>query len=106
MRDRWSWSVISAMVLAGFLVTAQQGDPPMPPPGNPNHEEPLPGAFCAPPGVQPYPAHDCSCMPKCMEPHGEDEDGNQIVYPPTREEDPKCRAYCHKKFCTCPSDCV
>lgn len=76
-------------------------NPPMPPPGNPDHVEPLPGQVCrhAGPGVDE--GHACACEPQCME--GRDEEGRATVV--RVEDNAKCRAACHTKHCGCVSSC-
>lgn len=76
---------------------AQQGGPPMPPSGNPDHQEPAPGASChhAREG-SPDSGHDCACHRECKE----NDDGTL-----SEVEDSQCRAWCFKDRCACPTAC-
>lgn len=85
-----------AFVAALLLALAQTPAPPMPPEGNPGHQEPAPGAFCA--HNDPNPAHACSCQRECVP--SEDADGKQTI---EVKEDAKCRAFCFKDHCHCPA---
>ena len=94
MKAVWmSWALVISLGL--FNLVAQEI--PMPPPGNPDHIPPGPGQFCAHTGGA---AHECACQAKCVT--SEDEQGNEVTY---RQEDPKCRSYCFKTHCHCPSPC-
>jgi hypothetical protein len=73
---------------------AQQQVPPMPPPGNPDHQAPEKRAFCS---RSKDAAHTCKCHAKCIV----DDKGNVTGV----EEDPKCRAWCFRDHCRCPADC-
>jgi hypothetical protein len=78
-------------------------EPSMPPPGNPNHEEPLPGMSCVHEGPGVPATHACVCHATCMEnrgPNGEPDGTFSKV-----EDNVKCRAACHKTHCACKSDC-
>ena len=81
----------------GALMAQAQGqspvEPSMPPPGNPDHAEPPPGAFCS---RSPKPEHSCKCHATCVE----NEDGTIAI----QEDGAHCRAYCYKKACHCPVD--
>ena len=79
-----------------FVVIALAQVPPMPPPGNPGHQEPPPGAFCQHPSVDPDPAHACECQKACQM----NEDGSVTII-----EDRNCRAWCFKRHCHCPHLC-
>lgn len=81
---------------------ALQG-PPMPPPGNPNHDEPAPGAFCHMAGETPDPGHDCACEKKCVS--GTDADGHDDGTLVEVEDNVRCRAACHKRHCNCQTAC-
>jgi len=101
-----------AVQLAGALIAQVPPNPavppgphvPMPPPGNPNHEQPTEGNACRAPGATPDPFHDCACEPRCMD--GTDEFGQPDGTMYRTEDTSKCRAACHPKFCLCPNPCA
>jgi hypothetical protein len=99
---------LSALVV--MLALAAQDRPipdPMPPPGNPNHEDIAEGNFCHHPiEGHPDPAHDCACTPTCsLQDVDHDEDGNIDGQQYVRSESVMCRAWCHKTHCHCPDPC-
>ncbi len=67
---------------------------PSPPEGNPGHGEPAPGSNCVHNAASPD--HNCPCHRTCTE-----EDGKA----PVVTEDPKCRSFCYKDHCACPTNC-
>lgn len=89
--------------LSLMFVAAQQPIP-MPPPGNPNHEEPAPGARCLHEGTHGVTAAQaCACHAECMENRDGNGEPNGTF---TRAEDnARCRSACHKDHCGCLSDC-
>lgn len=84
-----------AIMLLTLGVAAQ--DIPMPPPGNPGHLPPPPGAYCSHGGGE---AHDCACQPLCVD--NVDENGTPDGTQRRQEDNSKCRAACHPKHCHCP----
>lgn len=84
--------------IGGVLYSQELPTPPMPPSGNPGHEEPAPGAACHHPVDQVSdPSHDCHCERKCEM----DDEGRT-----TTVEDPKCRAFCYRSHCHCGDMCA
>lgn len=94
---------MKSLILTIALAILAAQSPPMPPPGNPDHQEPAPGAFCRHDGPGVDADHACACQPTCME----DRDGNgEPTGGVTRQEDNvRCRAACHPKHCQCVSNC-
>ena len=92
--------LLLAFVLA--VVGAQDG-PVLPPPGNPGHVEPPPGARCVHAGPGVSAAQACACVPTCME----NRDGNGELDGTERriEDVVRCRVACHPKHCACLSNC-
>ena len=75
--------------------------PPLPPPGNPDHIEPLPGQFCrqmGDPGVDA--AHACECHHTCVMGTNDEGDADPNVIVP--QENARCRSWCFPKHCACP----
>lgn len=90
-------STIAALAPARFLAcmlpTALAAGAQMPPAGNPNHDEPIPGQSCTHGGDE---GHNCECHRVCLP--GKGENGRNEI-----REDPQCRAYCFSKSCACPT---
>jgi len=85
--------------LLAFAVAFAMAQGPVPPPGNPGHQQPPPGAACV--HNMKDPAHNCTCHRECKDTEGED--GKQETFV---QEDPKCRVFCYKEHCHCPiSNC-
>lgn len=78
---------------AGAVLAQAQGEPSMPPEGNPNHVEPAKGAYCDRSASE---LHACKCHHRC-EPNP---DGTVTQV----EDGVHCRAYCFKRACRCPWD--
>lgn len=97
------------LVLGGLCLHAQQivsaqGGPPMPPPGNPEHQEPAPGSSCHTPDQRrPDAAHECACHRTCVE--GTDNEGNPDGSLHEVEDRVNCRANCYRSRCNCSSPC-
>ncbi len=85
--------------IACMMPMAMAQSIPSPPDGNPNHEEPAPGAHCVHDATDA--SHNCKCHRVCEQ--NKDDNGN-----PTQGqrviEDPKCRSFCYAKSCNCPTD--
>lgn len=83
------------ILVIAFMGLALQSPPSMPPPGNPNHDTPVDGAYCRNFKNDP-PAHKCECERQCtVQPDGT---VTQV------EDNVKCRAACHPQHCHCLSE--
>jgi len=92
------------MLVVLLLAMAAGQGPSMPPPGNPGHVEPAPGALCVHEGQPGADAgHVCSCHATCME--NRDGNGEPNGTFTKQEDNAKCRAACFKHSCACASDC-
>lgn len=86
----------TALLLAALLALGAQA--PMPPPGNPGHQQPAPGQACKHDAKDP--AHNCNCHRECKQ--NSDEDGNPAPGEYVQEDYSKCRASCYQDHCHCP----
>lgn len=95
---------MKAIVLSlALLLASVMQQPSMPPPGNPNHEEPAPGMNCVHEGPGVPAEHACACHATCMENrNGNGEPDGTFT---KIEDNARCRAACFKSRCSCLSDC-
>jgi hypothetical protein len=79
----------------------------------PNHEEPEAGYYCHPANSardEQTNDHACACLgmrddPMCPKP-GETEPPGDLESPREPNDNPKCKAYCHVKHCSCKVNCA
>lgn len=94
---------MKSLLLILALLAAGAQEPSMPPPGNPDHQQPAPGAYCQHAGPGVTDAHACACEPTCMDGHDGNGDPDGTVH--RGEDNARCRAACHPKACRCISNC-
>jgi hypothetical protein len=83
--------IVAALALLGAQAPRREDYP-----GQSRHDEPPKGWVCT---THPSASksHKCDCHRTCSK----DETGAVTVM-----EDAKCKVYCHKEHCTCPSGCT
>jgi hypothetical protein len=82
--------------IACMMPMAMAQSVPSPPEGNPNHEEPAPGANCV--HNPEVPDHNCNCHKKC-EPNPDGTNSAVVI-----EDNVRCRSACFKSHCSCRAE--